>query len=268
MRSLPLQHPTLAPEKLQPFLGSEHAELRREAVWTLALSDKPERLRFLAKIAADRGYPAEVRADATMGLAADADRHKDLLRRLAMDEETSVRKEGERSLRGQTPDATAKPAAGDLNAWTKLLKEPGDPEAGRRAFFSAAGARCSRCHVHSGRGHAIGPDLTFIGAQLDERRLLESILQPSKEVAPEFRTWVLGTADGKSLTALSLGRFDKDRKERFADAEGQVHILDVKDIEARRPSDISIMPDGLERFMTIDDVRDLVAFLRGHRPER
>jgi putative membrane-bound dehydrogenase-like protein len=268
MRSLPLQHPVLAPEKLQRFLGSEHTELRREAVWTLALSDKPERFGILAKVAADGTYPAEVRADAAMGLAADAAGHKDKLRLLAMDQESAVRKEGERGLRGQTPDATAKPAPTDLDAWLKLLHEPGDADAGRRAFFSAAGARCSRCHVHSGRGNAIGPDLTFIGAQLDQRRLLESILQPSKEVAPEFRTWVVRTADGKTVTALSLGRFDKDRKERFADAEGQVFIVDAKDIEARRPSDISIMPDGLERLMTVEDLRDLIAFLSGARGDR
>ena len=269
LRSLPPQHAALAPDRLQTLFSGEHTELRREAAWALALSDRPERFPLLLKLAEDKRNPAEMRADAVLGIAADAARHQDLLRTLADDESPAVRKEAERGLRAldpsRLPTDAERPAPADIDAWLKRLSRPGDPEAGRRAFFSSRGAGCANCHTHNGRGGSIGPDLTFIAAQSSTRRLLESILQPSREVAPLYRTWVIDTTGGKQWTAVSLGTIDQGRRERFAGPDGKAFTLDVKDIEARRASDVSIMPDGLERRMTTADLRDILAFLQARR---
>src|SRR5262249_33979853 len=121
LRSLPANHSVLAPDKLKEFLASDHAELRREAVWALALSDRPGRLPLLARVAADRKSPAGVRADAVLGLSADAAGQKDLLRSLARDDNPAVRKEAERGLRALDKDREVaeadRPPASNLEAW-------------------------------------------------------------------------------------------------------------------------------------------------------
>jgi putative heme-binding domain-containing protein len=264
LRSLSPDYPSLTPDRLDALLHDPAPEVRNEAVWTLALSTKPTRFKPLAAIALNRDLPAARRADAVVGLAEDAAGQIQLLAKLAEDEDQSIRNEANRILRSlnakePSPDL---PAPSDTDAWLKRLGKPGDPEAGRRAFFSSVGAGCFRCHTHLERGGNVGPDLTYINRQLSQRRLLESILEPSKEVAPEFRSWTIETADGKTLTGLSLGRFDQNRKERFAASDGKTFILDVKDITSRRASDKSIMPEGLERVLTLDDLRDILAFLQ------
>ncbi|HEY8502956.1 MAG TPA: c-type cytochrome, partial [Gemmataceae bacterium] len=268
LRSLPPDHPALGTDRLRDFLRGDEPALRREAVWTLALSQRPERFELLAAVARDESLPAELRADAVMGLAGAAERYEELLRRLSRSGSASLRKEARRSLRfgeGRKEAAAAEPTPSpeDIDAWMKLVEGSGDPDAGRRVFFSAAGARCASCHAVDGRGADVGPDLTRTGRQLSRRRLLESILQPSREVAPMYRAWLLEMADGRTLTGSALGPTDKGRKERFVDAEGKVFVVPTAEIESRRQTDVSIMPQGLEKTLTPEDLRDLLAFLKG-----
>ena len=159
------------------------------------------------------------------------------------------------------PPAESKPAANDLAAWTKLLEQPGDADSGRRLFFSSVGARCNACHQVDGRGGRVGPDLTLIGHTSSRDRIIASILQPSQEIAPEFQSWLLVTKDGKTLTGLRLQKPGDDGVEDYADPAGKKFSLRSDEIESREASTTSIMPDGLEQSVSIDDLRDLVTFL-------
>jgi putative heme-binding domain-containing protein len=143
------------------------------------------------------------------------------------------------------------------------LDKPGDAAAGRRLFFNPAGPRCSTCHKYAGRGGIMGPELTEIGNSTSRERIINSILQPSQEIAPEYQAWVLTTADGKTHTGLRLPKGGDDGKEIYADAAGKTLTLLSTEIEERKVAGTSIMPDNLVSTLSIDDLRDLVTFLAG-----
>ena len=263
LRLLSPDHPYLTSQQLRRYLQSEYQPLRLEAIRTLALQTRGERFELLAEVAQDSRQSEAVRAEAVAGLAATQD-YDELLKALAKDESQAVGREAQRlrRLHGQLPAVTeAKPSASDLDAWNRLLNSPGDAAAGRRLFFSARGARCGICHQHGGRGGKIGPDLSRLSQNNSREQIIASILQPSREMAPHFQPWVLQTDAGKTQVALRLHKSGDGGEEVYADMQGEVFRLRSDEIELRQASDVSIMPDGLEKTVTINELRDLVEFL-------
>ena len=152
------------------------------------------------------------------------------------------------------------PAPSDEAAWRKTLAEGGDAAAGERVFFHIRGPRCAVCHRIDGRGGQVGPDLSAIGLSSDRAKLIESILTPSKEIAPAFTTWILRMRDGKTLTGVIISE-NFDSTITFADADGKRQILKRLDVEDRQASPKSLMPDDLHLLMTRREFRDLLAYL-------
>jgi putative membrane-bound dehydrogenase-like protein len=158
--------------------------------------------------------------------------------------------------------ATPRPA--NEADWKKLLAEKGDPESGRRVFFHKNGPRCFACHRVDGRGGKLGPDLSKIGKSAPRDKIIESILTPSKEIAPLFVAWNIITSDGKTYTGLiveegSIG--GKPGTVTLANAEGKITVLKRADIEERHALATSIMPDNLPEQMTPREFVDLIEFL-------
>lgn len=156
------------------------------------------------------------------------------------------------------------PAPAEVSQWEKLLAGNGDPSAGARIFFHPNGPKCFQCHTVDGRGGDIGPDLSTIGKTLDRRRLIESILEPSKEIAPRYVSWLILTKDGRSKTGVLLGD-DRTGKQTFGDETGKTFSVQESEIEAKKPQTVSIMPAELYRQMTPGEFRDLLAFLLAPR---
>jgi putative heme-binding domain-containing protein len=251
-------------ERLKRYLASEHRPLRLAAVRSLSQRTKNDRFHLLATIADEEAEDEEIRAEAIMGLSAAARDQMERLEKLAQADNEKISREAERALRlsGLRPiQSERKPAATDLTAWTELLTERGDVEAGRRLFFSQAGARCGVCHQHSGSGGRIGPDLTNIARSSTREKIIESILQPDQEVAPHYQPWLLVTDDGKTHTGLRMHEGGDDGTEEYVNSAGERFLLESKTIEVREAVSISIMPSGLETTVSIADLRDLVTFL-------
>jgi putative heme-binding domain-containing protein len=160
----------------------------------------------------------------------------------------------------EAADARPTNAAG----WQKYLSEGGDAAAGERVFFHAQGARCYSCHRADGRGGKIGPDLSTIGAALTRERLIESILEPSKEIAPMFTTWSVTTRDGQVHTGVIVDE-GADSTVTLADAQGKTKVLKRLEIEDRAALPTSLMPDNLHEQMTPREFRDLIAFLASRK---
>ncbi len=98
--------------------------------------------------------------------------------------------------------------------------------------------------------------------QLDEGRLLESILTPSKEVAPEFSASFLTATDGRMLAGRFTGSRDPAKgKFIFVDQQGVVHLIAPDEIEDVTVTTKSLMPDNLLDALTDLEVRDLFSFL-------
>jgi putative heme-binding domain-containing protein len=152
------------------------------------------------------------------------------------------------------------PPNSDLATWLARLEGPADAEAGGRLFFHPRGPGCNRCHQVDGRGGRSGPDLTTLSASMDRRRLVQSILQPSLEVAPQFVAWAVAKTDGTVFTGVLVGEAP-DGTQTFADSEGRLITVKSSDIEDRKPQPSSIMPDNVSRTLTLQEFRDLLAFL-------
>jgi putative membrane-bound dehydrogenase-like protein len=161
----------------------------------------------------------------------------------------------------------ATPRPDTIEAWSKYLKPrkaQGDSAAGERVFFHPRGPRCFGCHRIDGRGETIGPDLSRIGAALSRDKLIESILEPSKEIAPAFVTWLVTTRDGKQHVGVIVNEgFDSTLT--LADADGKRTILKITEIEDRVAQTTSIMPADLHAKMTRREFVDLLAFLESRK---
>jgi putative heme-binding domain-containing protein len=119
---------------------------------------------------------------------------------------------------------------------------------------------CSRCHRYEGRGGLVGPDLTRIGQRQDARQhIVTALLQPARDVAPNYRQWQIITKDGKKLAGISLRK--GSGSEDYLGADGKPFSVRLADIEERREMTTSIMPEGLLQTLTPQELRDLLAFL-------
>ena len=250
-------------ENLAEYAHGDFEPLQTAAVRTITACTNSERFPMLVETVRDDSLSENIRAEALTGLADKVNEYRELFDELAGGSGL-LQKEAERTLRlsGLVHAAPEeKPAAGDLDAWVKLLAEPGDAGAGRRLFFSSVGPQCSACHRHRGRGGNVGPDLTQIGQQNSRDRVITSILDPSREVAPHFESWILVTDDGKTHVGQRLPKGGDDGTEPYADTAGKTFELKSEAITHRQASKTSIMPAGLEKNLSVEDMRDLMTFL-------
>ena len=150
-------------------------------------------------------------------------------------------------------------------AWMKLLNVDGDATAGERVFFHSKIGTCSKCHQHGGRGTAVGPSLSLIAKRLPKDKtkakqiLLETILQPSKDMAPQYTPWIIVTTDGRQLTGLP--RRKGGNSEAYLGVNGKEFSVKKSEIDMHKESRTSIMPEGLLNNLTTQELRDLFAFL-------
>ncbi|MCA9141950.1 MAG: HEAT repeat domain-containing protein [Planctomycetaceae bacterium] len=134
----------------------------------------------------------------------------------------------------------------------------GDPLRGK-AVFEGQRTSCVTCHTVQGRGGRIGPDLTTTGARRTTRDLLEAIVYPSSSLARGFETFGVLTTDGKVHTGLILSEtIDSIRIRTTQQTELTVRRSDIEELQ---PSTVSVMPAGLDRTMSAEELRDLVAYL-------
>ena len=245
LRLAPPTHKALTLELLREFANSDDEVLQLEAVRTLAAR------RASAEIAADDKRSPQLRAEAILGTDDPA-----LLQKLAQSDQAMIRDEAQRALPRSI--TTHRPAFDDTAAWLKLLEGQGDAEAGRRIFFNSKVALCSSCHRHSGRGNVVGPDLTLIAQQGDRAAILRSILEPHREVAPQFYPSVVELKDGTTFTGILLR---SSSTEVFRDLTGKEKSFPEADILKRTELRTSLMPPGLVLSLTNAELRDLMTFL-------
>jgi putative heme-binding domain-containing protein len=144
--------------------------------------------------------------------------------------------------------------------WRAALAGSGDALSGERVFFHPRGPRCFVCHRIDGRGGQIGPDLSAIGRSLSRDKLIESILSPSKEIAPQYTSWLIATRDGKVRTGVVVDE-GPNSTITVGDNQGKLEVIHRLAVVERQALATSIMPDNLHELMTPREFRDLLAFL-------
>jgi putative membrane-bound dehydrogenase-like protein len=148
-----------------------------------------------------------------------------------------------------------------MDELTPLLSD-GDLLKGKAIFFGKKAA-CAACHTAGGQGGKVGPDLTGIGKIRAGRDLVEAIAFPSATFARGFRSYVIATDAGRVFTGVITRETAQAVTLRTADlAEARIP---KSAIEAMKESTVSIMPKGLDKTLTRDELRDLLAFLQAQK---
>ncbi|WP_162006715.1 PVC-type heme-binding CxxCH protein [Roseimaritima sediminicola] len=173
--------------------------------------------------------------------------------------------------------AVAKQAAADLIEQLEAHREAkvqqlqrlrdrlpeGDVQRGK-ALFASEAAKCATCHRVENRGQRVGPDLTTIGANRAGIDLLESIVFPSASIVRDYQAFKVLTVDGQVLTGLLVSE-SQDRL-RFQQADGTMIDLSREAIEEVVPSEVSLMPSGLDETLTTEQLVDIVSYLKSLKP--
>jgi putative heme-binding domain-containing protein len=141
----------------------------------------------------------------------------------------------------------------------QILSLKGDVERGRRLFHEGAGLQCRNCHRIGGQGVAVGPDLDGIGKKYDAARILESIIDPSRQIDAQYVTYLLETKRGQTYQGLLVKRDDKMIV--LKDAQNKLIEVPASDMEVLLPQAKSLMPELLLRDLTAEQVADLLAYL-------
>jgi len=144
----------------------------------------------------------------------------------------------------------------DINS---LLSLKGDSESGKKLFFEGQSISCRNCHQVSGKGEPLGPELTHVAKKLTKAQILENILQPSKTIDPQFRTWIIETSSGKVFSGLMVKQTQQEIIIR--DAKRKEHRFKTSEVENAIPQQKSLMPELLLSEMSAKDVADLLAWL-------
>lgn len=139
----------------------------------------------------------------------------------------------------------------------------GDPERGRRVFFSAQAA-CARCHRVGEHGREVGPDLTQVARSLPRERLIRAVLEPSAESAPEYLAWYVETRDGPVHQGLRLQELPDGSASLWTPDFGGMRF-DADEVADVGPLTQSLMPEGLAGALSPGEMRDLVAYLESLR---
>ena len=291
LQMVPPRNPRLTPDLLGKLLAVDDAALRLEAVRTMDEQAGPKRTQLLLDVVRDAQQSDALRAQAVAGLAGAPSDHVKLLLHLAEGDSAALADESLRALVDTKPTADQRlrletlaknrpesaplvarvlgqpfakdrPRPAETDAWLRRLEGPADPAAGRRIFTHPRLAICSRCHRVEGRGQDIGPDLSTIG-QTERRHILQSILQPSAEVAPSYQPWSVETKDGKVRIGLLIDT-NLDTY-TYVDEKGTRFKVKTGDVAETRAVATSIMPEGLADRLTDQELRDLLAYLSSLR---
>jgi putative heme-binding domain-containing protein len=143
--------------------------------------------------------------------------------------------------------------------WPKEAKK-GDAEQGRMLFGSLG---CTKCHaITADQAGGGAPSLADAGKRFNVAYLVESVLLPSRQVAEQFRTTVITTRQGVTMSGLVVGETADVVELLLTDTtRKQVH---KKDVEERKTSNLSPMPAGLVKKP--EELRDLLAYLLSEKP--
>ena len=152
---------------------------------------------------------------------------------------------------GGLPDADRQQV---IDGILPVVNAGGDAARGKLVFKE----QCGKCHMHSGEGGRVGPELTGMAVH-PAHELLIHILDPNRSVEGNYRAYTVSTDDGRVVTGL-LASESKTALE-IVDAEGKRVAIQRSEIDAFQPSPNSLMPVGFEKQIKPEGFADLLAFL-------
>lgn len=140
-----------------------------------------------------------------------------------------------------------------------VLKLSGDAARGKGVYAK----RCANCHRLDGAGHVVGPDLAALSDKSPER-LLIALLDPSRAVEDRYLDYVAVTTNGQQFTGMMAS--ETGISITLAGPEGKQTVILRSDLEELRATGKSLMPEGLEKDVSKQELADLLAYVRSSAP--
>ncbi|TAE56110.1 MAG: dehydrogenase [Bacteroidetes bacterium] len=131
-----------------------------------------------------------------------------------------------------------------------------------RALFTRT---CAACHQLYGEGGHIGPDITGSN-RANISYLLTNLIEPSSDIQDDYRMVVITSRDGRTYSGNVIAENDRQVTLRVI-GQDQL-VLNKSEIQSRETAEVSMMPEGLLKTLTDQEVVDLVAYLRTNQQPR
>lgn len=141
-----------------------------------------------------------------------------------------------------------------ISVYESSIPESGDLESGKQIFTQY----CSACHHFKGIGHRVGPDLTALKNR-SNNALLTAILDPGAAVEDKYLSYSVLTIDGVAYAGIIAGETSNAIEVLLADGKRKTIVR--SDIERLQTTGQSLMPAGMEKNITPQQMGDLIEFL-------
>jgi putative heme-binding domain-containing protein len=158
------------------------------------------------------------------------------------------------------------PAANEFNPDSYrdfAIKTKGNAEHGKALFSDLKGLACLKCHAVGTQGGKVGPELSSVGVKYPREELISSVLYPSAKISSGYEPVIIATTDGRVITGIV--KSDQGGKIELDDVEAKRITINKDEVDERKPSNVSLMPNGLAEGISREDFADLIAYLESLR---
>jgi putative membrane-bound dehydrogenase-like protein len=242
-RTLAVLEPAASQETARSILERKDPLLRSDALQILGT--QPGGATFIGKLYLDKKLPKEMLPQVADNLRKHADKNPEIAQMLK-----EVMKSG---LLLSTDPA-------EVEKVRQHVQTKGNAQRGRVLYLNGKMLACINCHRMEGVGGNVGPDLTRLWETSTVEKIIESILEPSKEIKEGYQMYKATTKKGLVFQGLKIAQTPDEVVLRDATAK-DVHIP-VKDLDELVVSKTSLMPEGVVAQLSYDQFIDLIAFLK------
>ena len=142
-----------------------------------------------------------------------------------------------------------------LKRYEAALQMNDDPNRGRQVFERV----CAKCHKLNGVGHEVGPDLATIRNR-PPQLILPDIIMPNKSIAQNYESYVIETRSGGIVEGVIGPQTPNTITLRHED--GKQDVIQREDIKNIYVTNLSAMPDDLDKQVSVEQMADLLKFLK------
>jgi len=120
----------------------------------------------------------------------------------------------------------------------------GDPKLGRQIFFDPKSkVSCAKCHTIDGEGGRVGPPLDHLAGRRSPEFIMESILQPSKDIDPQYEAVQVVTKKGVAIIGLRVN--ESNFSIQLREENGRFHSFDKRELDEVNVLKKSLMPENI-----------------------
>src|SRR5690242_15659496 len=131
------------------------------------------------------------------------------------------------------------------------MRHDGVVERGRQLYRNEEKTACAKCHSVDGTSSKAGPDLASIGDKFPRRELIQAVLEPSFTIAVGYGATTIETRSDQEVTGII--KQATDAWIELMGPDGKLVRIPTSEITAQRGSTVSLMPEGLEAGLSLQD---------------